>query len=676
MTYSLENASLQFTLNPDLTRWSLISRAGPLADRQVPAVINAQTGFYYHRGRAYRNALDRWPNLEVAEEAIRTLPTGRCASLDLLIPPGAEGLNFRLTFAVPESHPFLLVRLMVENRGSEAIAVERLELFSAGFIYRQRSGPRGSLQFAPQPPEGEPAKRRTGVQPLDMAFFSNGWQSWSHTQVYSEEDRYRSTRLGPFNRSVLINPGTPKPRRGGLIASDMFGVLGDRGNRNALLAGFLSQGEHFGSLEAYLGFSRALRLWANGDDVQLAPGDRMQTDWACLGFLHLDSANPLGPYVDAVSREHGLGEGGDQRPYSIRNQEVPVGWCSWYHFFQDVSAGDIRQNLAAAGELAPGLPLDLIQIDDGFEAQVGDWFSLRPGFSQGGDSPAGMAGLAGEIRRAGFTPGLWLAPFILHPDARLIDEHPDWVLRGALNRPVNAGYIWDTFTTALDLTHPGALGYASEVVRTAAHDWGYPYLKLDFLYAGALPGRHQDPTRTRAEILRVALAELRAAAGEQVTLLGCGCPLGSAIGLVEAMRVGADVAPQWAPVVKGVRFFFQNEPGLPSTCNAHPQQPHPGLHPRPLVDQRSGLPAAEPGGRVDSGGSADSGKRDRAFGGFAAALRPPSGTAAGTPAHRRGHAAPHRPAPARFRLVRQSHARPPADRPVRAMWFLALARDL
>jgi alpha-galactosidase len=33
--------------------------------------------------------------------------------------------------------------------------------------------------------------------------------------------------------------------------------------------------------------------------------------------------------------------------------------------------------------------------------------------------------------------------------------------------------------------------------------------------------------------------------GDDVHLLGCGCPLGPAIGVVDSMRIGADVAPFW-----------------------------------------------------------------------------------------------------------------------------------
>jgi hypothetical protein len=52
----------------------------------------------------------------------------------------------------------------------------------------------------------------------------------------------------------------------------------------------------------------------------------------------------------------------------------------WYQYFDKVSAEDIRSNLQAATALRPNLPLDVIQIDDGFESTVGDWFSFSPSF--------------------------------------------------------------------------------------------------------------------------------------------------------------------------------------------------------------------------------------------------------------------------------------------------------
>jgi alpha-galactosidase len=578
MAYTLENALLQFSLDVGTARWSVASRAGFPAGKGAQ-VDHAQVGVTYRRGRGLFQALDSWRSGQVDGPRQVASPHGPLRQLTVHSGRPQDPLSFTLIFALPEAEPFMLWQLAVENRGRQPVYLEQLELLSAGFIYKNRFGPRGLLRLAPQPrlraaaarpatssdqrPSGGrgPARNRSPEKPPEPAFFGNGWQSWSYAGVYGAEDHFRRTRLGPVRVPVDVNAGTPQPGRAGLFASDMFGVLGDRAHRSALLVGFLSQRQHFGSLEAWIaGPQPALRLWANGDGARLEPGQQVATDWAYLQFLHLAESDPFGPYCQAVARAHDL-------PPALGAQPIPTGWCSWYQFSSDdyrgaLSAGDVRANLEALACLRKDLPLELVQIDDGYQAEVGDWLAFNPGF------PEGVAPLAGEIRAAGFRPGLWLAPFIVHPRARLAAEHPDWLLRGRFNRPVNAGYLWGTFTTALDLTHPAALEYTAEVVDTAVHAWGFPYLKLDFLYAGALPGRRSDPSQTRAQALRTGLAVIRQAAGQETTLLGCGCPLGAAIGLVDALRIGADTARRWRPYFKGFTRLIQDEPGFPSVRNA------------------------------------------------------------------------------------------------------------
>jgi alpha-galactosidase len=356
----------------------------------------------------------------------------------------------------------------------------------------------------------------------------------------------------------------------------MYGVLGDRLHRTAVLAGFLSQKQHFGSLEALtLPLTPALRMWANGDGTRLDPEQHITTDWACVSLIHLDSPDPLGPYLEAVWRENyeglgdpGVGPGLVSSPSAAGEAGapgkpgIPSGWCSWYQFFQKVTSQDIRRNLEACRALRPDLPLDLVQIDDGFEAQVGDWLTFSDRF------PDGVAPLARQISQAGFTPGLWLAPFIVHPRSRLKAQHPGWLLRGRLGLPVNAGFLWNAFTTALDLTNPEALDYVCKVVHTAAHEWGFRFLKLDFLFAAALKGRYQDRTQTRAQVLRRGLKAIRDAAGKDTFLLGCGCPLGSAVGLVDAMRISEDVDVRWDPSYLNIKPFFRDEPTFPGARNS------------------------------------------------------------------------------------------------------------
>ncbi|HSF81503.1 MAG TPA: glycoside hydrolase family 36 protein [Anaerolineales bacterium] len=549
MELELENAYLRLSLDPVTSTWSLIGQG-----IDPPSVRDISMRVSYRRGRFRQGSLTDWSSAEFTEIETIPSPHGTLRQQHLHLGPDSNDLSTTLTFALPEGRPLLLWKVQLENLGEQPIAVERIELF--------RLGPKGGeIQFAGR----SRTSKQSAPQAKDLGFFSNGWQSWSYCGTYGKGDHFRRSRLGPIRVPMNANAGTPRPGRAGHFASDMFGVLGDRELRTGTLLGFLSQREHFGSLEASMNTPRPLlNLWANGDGALLLPGASLSTDWACLEFVNLDDSSPLSSYLNAVARENGLDP---TQAGQAAARDIPTGWCSWYHFSSQqlkgtVTAGNVLENLQALASQQPDLPLEVIQIDDGFETRVGDWSHFTPGF------PQGVAPLAQEIQTQGLEAGLWLAPFIVHPKSGLAKVHPRWLLRGRLNRPVNAGFMWNTFTSALDLTQPEALAYACEVVQTAVHKWGFPYLKLDFLYAAALPGKYHDQTRTRAQVLRHGLEALRSAAGEQATLLGCSCPLGSAIGLVDAMRISADTAPDWYASFNRIEFLFKEEASLPSARNA------------------------------------------------------------------------------------------------------------
>lgn len=211
-------------------------------------------------------------------------------------------------------------------------------------------------------------------------------------------------------------------------------------------------------------------------------------------------------------------------------------WCSWYSYYRDVTLGAVLENARLARDL--DLPFDVFQLDDGFQAGIGDWLDASPDF--GGHA----RDLPGPLSELGFTPGLWLAPFLAAPTSRLAAEHPEWLLRGEDGAPLLAGHNWGTPHHALDTTHPEVLAWLRDLAATV-RGWGYPYLKLDFLFGGALPGVRHDPAVSRARAYRMGLQALRDGAGEDAFLLGCGAPLAASAGLVDAMRTGPDVAPYW-----------------------------------------------------------------------------------------------------------------------------------
>ena len=221
------------------------------------------------------------------------------------------------------------------------------------------------------------------------------------------------------------------------------------------------------------------------------------------------------------------------RAFGRRGQPpAPRVWCSWYGVYENISQPLLEATLAGLD----GLPFEVFQIDDGWQQAIGDWTPNEK-------FPAGMAALAQAIRQAGRTPGLWWAPFIVSPKSRLFAEHPDWLLRDAQGNPVHAGFNWEAPFYALDTTHPDVQTWLIETARQI-RAWGYGYLKLDFLYAAALPGqRHADLGREAA--LRQALTLLRQAVGDETYLLLCGVPILPALGIADGLRIGPDTGPYW-----------------------------------------------------------------------------------------------------------------------------------
>jgi alpha-galactosidase len=160
-----------------------------------------------------------------------------------------------------------------------------------------------------------------------------------------------------------------------------------------------------------------------------------------------------------------------------------------------------------------------------------------------------MAALASAITATGRDAGIWIAPFIVDPDSDVARAHPEWALVDDAGEPVTA--LWHPkwnrrhAQLALDCTRPDVQTHLEELARTLRHDWGYRVLKLDFCFAAALPGRRHDAALTRAQALRAGLDAIRRGAGDDAVLIGCGLPLGPAVGVVDGMRIGTDVAPTW-----------------------------------------------------------------------------------------------------------------------------------
>jgi alpha-galactosidase len=439
----------------------------------------------------------------------------------------SQGLALYMRIRIYPGRPFALVRLSVTNVGPDPVRLQRFFLSSSE---------QGIVTTEPV-----------------SGFYVNGWQSWSHAglQPVGARGFYPSLPVRQLQGPMIHNTRTPWTGQIDRAWSEMVGALVTP--REALIAGIVSLADQFGQVAADLRPGHLqMTVQTQLDGVPLAVGESRHSESFYFEWVPLPNVDPFAQYGHAVAREMALAP----------TRRTPTGWCSWYIYGRQVSEADVMENLASAALLADELPLSVIQLDDGYQAAWGDWSVRNDRF------PHSLQWLADRIRGSGFKPGLWLAPLVVERSSRLAHDHPDWLLHDATGRTVKAGLVSNFVGRALDATHPGVEAYLADLTETAVKGWGYGYLKLDFMYAAALKGRRYNPQMTRAQALRHAYRIIRDAAGPDAYLVACGTPLGPAAGLVDAVRIGPDTAPHWAPRLAGVRRLFGDNPSLPSQRNA------------------------------------------------------------------------------------------------------------
>jgi alpha-galactosidase len=230
----------------------------------------------------------------------------------------------------------------------------------------------------------------------------------------------------------------------------------------------------------------------------------------------------------------------------------PGGHESWYNHYDSISEKVILDDLDALGKTENLVKLDFLdrqrpvifQIDDGWEKNVGEWEVNTRRF------PNGLAPLSKRIEEAGYIPGLWFAPFLVTRKSRIFTERPGWLLRHKNRREVAAGFnhLWNGEFYCLDISRKDVLEYLDRIIGRAVDEWGFRYLKLDFLYAGFFTGVFSgggSPYQHYEEACAVLTARTRTASGLPVAYLGCGCPLGPSYRHFPLSRTGADTREHW-----------------------------------------------------------------------------------------------------------------------------------
>jgi alpha-galactosidase len=285
-----------------------------------------------------------------------------------------------------------------------------------------------------------------------------------------------------------------------------------------------------------------IRVWSNGEGKQLKPGETIQYEQIVLrrGNDWVDLLNQFG---SAIAKENGVEK--------LKKVDFK-GWGSWDYYGSNFTVEDLQQNMEKIKKILPSV--NLFQIDAGWATARGDNMSVKPHL------PGGMKAVAQRITEAGMMPGIWIDGCRADPASEIFKKHPEYFLRDQNDKVIRTtqkkGDGNASHEIYFDYSHPGARAYMAECIRVITQDWGYRYLKIDFLRFGLEDDvkhldksiqsfKAHDPTITGVERFRLGMKAMREAMGPDTYFLGCSAIFGPCIGFVDGMRTGGDIFPQY-----------------------------------------------------------------------------------------------------------------------------------
>ena len=350
----------------------------------------------------------------------------------------------------------------------------------------------------------------------------------TNTQVYNS---IWNSKTSQYYQSDFFTAITTAPTTNDIDSIDMVTAHHDVDGGPAMILGWLSQRKQFGLITMDTNLSDAISLHCSfdstvldqnssthssfsssrsdssshsGSNQQSIQTGRKETDWAWCQILSplCYHEEPLANYLDAVALHNYV---------SLPNQTIsaqsleasstsaaarditpttplsnplplPVGWCSWYHYYEHITTQNLLQNFHKLGGLKYEFDCNLAVVDDGYMTAWGDWDSLKPksfppipvhNSTQTNTTNATtqiMRSISKAIKDNGMKPGVWLAPYACDKHSTIAKLHPDWIIKNEKGRYANSSNC-GKFFYGLDATNPAVREHAFKAVRRAVEEW-------------------------------------------------------------------------------------------------------------------------------------------------------------------------------------------------------------
>ncbi len=305
-------------------------------------------------------------------------------------------------------------------------------------------------------------------------------------------------------------------------ASNLVAVLGARGKSPALLFGSTGVAQDPSYFKVEGG-----KLLAGFEVNRAVEGDVSYGLQFGTGDCRLGLLDAFGESLKGVARQGGA---------------TPTGWNSWDYYGGGLSMKELRKEMAAINDSPLKGKLKYFTLDMGWEETWGVWEPNRR-------FPGTFKAIAGEIRKAGFTPGIWTSPLQVGRFTEIARMRQDLFVRYPDGR-----VVIDERQTPIG--HALFLDYSKDEVCDLVSGWfremrkgGFDLFKVDYIYACFLDVLKDTTVPIgKVEFARRILQSVRDGVGEDAHIINCGAPPEGAIGVTNSSRVSSDIHNFWGHV--------------------------------------------------------------------------------------------------------------------------------
>lgn len=195
-------------------------------------------------------------------------------------------------------------------------------------------------------------------------------------------------------------------------------------------------------------------------------------------------------------------------PHLTWDGEVPMGYNTYYSHYNYATAEAMYPLVDYMAEHLKPLGYEYFNLDGGFQPEAGLPFD------------DGMQAFADYVHSKGLKVGGYQTPFTIYdawldlPIPGTPYTHRDICLKDENGKLIRT-YLG---TYAMDITHPGAQVALRNAIQKYV-DWGFDYLKLDFIDMGMYEGQHYDPSVNGVQAYRIGMGIIRD------TVLAAGRPI-------------------------------------------------------------------------------------------------------------------------------------------------------